>query len=689
MKKTCICFLLVTSLALQAVYSMDVQFVPMVGFPLGEDSTSFDLGLGGDTSLSIPLSFATMFSIEPTVGYYFLPVKDDFSTVSVIKGGAGAAFSLPIRSWFSMNVFGSGGYYRVMLNEDPSMGGGYGWFSAGAGVSFRVFESLNLGITGGYRSFLGMYQDMYASANISLRLRGKAPPAAIAASEPAVQPAGQLGIVEVKLDKVFPVLYTWYDESPVGTVIIENTGTEPLLGLRVSLFVESFMDNPTPSPSPEQLLPGEKIEVPVFALFSNKMMEISEGTKASYKLAVEYETAGEKATEEQIGTLSMYDRNSMNWDDDRKAAIFVTAKDQSVLSFAKNVISMAKANTAIDDNLRSAMILHEALRLYGMNYIVDPASSYTNTSKSESTVDYLQFPRQTLEFKSGDCDDLSILFCALLESVNIETAFITIPGHIFVAFALKGNAEEARKKYLRADDFIFLNDKAWVPIEITMTHDSFLDAWKEGTKEWTENAVREQAALFPVRAAWATYKPVGFPGSINIELPTAEKITAAYSTEMVRFINREIAPRVARYQADIVASKESPKALNKLGVLYAQYGLYDEAVVQFERAISTQEYMPTFLNLGNLDFYRKEMKKALQWYSRAVAIAPENPMAVLAMSKVNYEMENYGEAKKFYETLVRIGPDLARQFNYLDFRGDETSRAADIAQLKSILLWEE
>ncbi len=41
----------------------------------------------------------------------------------------------------------------------------------------------------------------------------------------------------------------------------------------------------------------------------------------------------------------------------------------------------------------------------------------------------------------GDCDDLSILVCSLFEAVAIDTAFITVPGHIFMAFdsGLKSN----------------------------------------------------------------------------------------------------------------------------------------------------------------------------------------------------------------------------------------------------------
>jgi len=544
-----------------------------------------------------------------------------------------------------------------------------------------------------------------ASAAISLKLgtsgragvaKGKAPEPAVAVSQTAPAPVqasasasanGKIAISQVELGTVFPVFYAWYDNHPLGTVTITNSGTEAVENLKVSFFVESFMDNPKSSPSPASLQPGESAEVPVFALFNNKMMEVSEGTKASYRVIIDYTVADQKKNEERVDTLSLYDRNSLAWDDDRKAAVFVTAKDQSVLSFAKNTAAMAPENEAVDGNLRTAMAVHEALRLYGMSYIVDPASSYTDLSKKESAVDYLQFPRQTLEYKSGDCDDLTILYCSLLESVNIETAFITIPGHIFMAFALETSPDESRKKYLKADDFIFLDGKTWVPLEITMTKEHFLRIWQEGTKEWLENSSREQAVLIPVRKAWGDYRPVGFPGSFSINLPAKAPVVEATAAEVTKFINREIASRVAQYQADINSSQGDPKTVNKLGVLYAKYGLYAEAAREFERAVAVREHAPSLLNLGNLAFHTGDFAKAYSWYSRVVALEPKNALAVLGMARVAHELENYGEVKNLYATLQTLNPDYARQFAYLDLRGAEATRAADVGQVKGILIW--
>jgi hypothetical protein len=61
--------------------------------------------------------------------------------------------------------------------------------------------------------------------------------------------------------------------------------------------------------------------------------------------------------------------------------------------------------------------MFEALRLYGINYVVDPASSYAALSEDASGLDSLNYPYQTLYYRSGDCDDLSILFCSLLEVI--------------------------------------------------------------------------------------------------------------------------------------------------------------------------------------------------------------------------------------------------------------------------------
>jgi hypothetical protein len=134
-----------------------------------------------------------------------------------------------------------------------------------------------------------------------------------------------------------------------------------------------------------------------------------------------------------------------------------------------------------------------------MKYWADPKSSYETVTKDATkatAVDYLQFPEQTLTLKTGDCDDLSILESALLEAASVPTAFVTVPGHIYIAFQLKMSAAEAKKSFLKPDDLIFKYDAAWVPLEVTAIKDGFLKAWETGAKEWRESDTRGQAGFW-------------------------------------------------------------------------------------------------------------------------------------------------------------------------------------------------
>lgn len=79
----------------------------------------------------------------------------------------------------------------------------------------------------------------------------------------------------------------------------------------------------------------EEINVELFGLFNEDLLEITEGTKASAKLAVTYQIAGETKSREYTAVLNFHNRNALTWDDDRKIAWFITAKDPEILTFAK------------------------------------------------------------------------------------------------------------------------------------------------------------------------------------------------------------------------------------------------------------------------------------------------------------------------------------------------------------------
>ena len=86
------------------------------------------------------------------------------------------------------------------------------------------------------------------------------------------------------------------------------------------------------------------------------------------------------------------------------------------------------------------------LRSLNLTYVSDPNSGYANVSEG-GVIDYIQFATQTLTRKSGDCDDLVTLISNSLESIGISTAYIDVPGHVFLAFDTKVSPENIRTKW--------------------------------------------------------------------------------------------------------------------------------------------------------------------------------------------------------------------------------------------------
>jgi len=670
-------------------------------FPIGESTPYFKIGGGAGLSAGLDLASFPLLFFKADLGYTYLPIETEYG-VSLISAGIGAGRNFKLNDRWSLSPYAGGGYYRGTVTDGSKTSGSDLYIAGGLGVYCSLRDSFSLGLDLHYTNNFTLYSGLCLSLGTAFhlplkkgpRVRGEGElPEKLQPLEKKELPKGtRLGIGSIEFGSVFPVLFKYYDTNPVGRVVINNWESAEISDISLSFFVERYMDNPKQCAAPAKMKGGEAAEVDLYALFTDDVLNITEGTKVSAKIVLEYSLTGKSYSNDYIETLSMYGRNSLAWDDDRKAAAFVTAKDPIVLEFSKSVAGWAKAksNRAVNVNLSMAMALHEALKLYGMTYVVDPTTPFAEFSKDKLAVDFLQFPRQTLKYSAGDCDDLSILYNALLESVGIETAFITVPGHIFIAFSLDTAPDAARRSFLRTDELIFRDGKSWLPVEITMVQSSFLSAWQAGAKQWRENEAREQAGFYPVHAAWQEYEPVGLPGDTTaVSSPSRTDVVNAFMQEMTKFIHSEINPRISKLQGEIRQSNNVSIPLNKLGVLYAKYELWEDALLQFNKILKTQEYYPALINVGNIYYLRGQREKALDYYERASVKAPDNPRVLLCMARACHELENYGLAKRWYQQLKRVDPDLAAQFYYLDLRGEEASRAAAMSAVTEVVVWEE
>jgi len=676
-----------------------LQLQPAVVFPLGDSTSWFDNGvfcqLGGEYGLhNEPLIF-----LSGTVDYSLAPIQAEDS-LSIISAGAGGGIYLDFTPRISFKASLNGGAYYGFFN-----GGGEAEsevrpvVSVGAGFSMIMTPAISLNTEASYRNFIGLQQAFGVSLGTSFYLRGRELREMKLATSLSrggdelrnartPEPGEGIRIQNINFVPVFPVFHKYYDDHALGTIALENQESFPVSDVKVSLFMKQYMDAPKECNEPFELAGGEAREIDLLALFSDRLLEITEATKVATEITLSYRMKGRWYQETRSESVRVYDRNAMTWDDDRRAAAFVTAKDPVVLALAKAMAGMAReeGNRAVNGNLLTAMGIHKALELIGMQYTVDPKTPYTEFSKTSGQTDYLQFPRQTLGYRAGDCDDLSILYSALLEAVGVETAFITVPGHIFMAFNTGLASEEAEKLFSKPGDLVFQNETAWIPVEATEYGKGFLAAWQLGAKQWREHSLKEQAGFFPVHEAWEQYEPVGLPGTGEvIAPPPQEQVLTAFRDEQNRFIEREIYDRVEALQNEIRRSGGDARSRNRLGVLYARYGLYDKAETELKK-IQTA-YSPALVNLAHIAFLREEWMKALDYYERAQRLNANNATAQLGIARVHHELENYGLVKMYFDKIKVSDPKLAQRFAYLDLRGEEGSRAAEISEMKGVVQW--
>jgi len=75
--------------------------------------------------------------------------------------------------------------------------------------------------------------------------------------------------------------------------------------------------------------------------------------------------------------------------------------------------------------------LYEIMRTIHISYQHPQALADPNLSYDSKLVQSLQYPRDTIQKRSGTCIDLAILYAALLNSVNITPYLVSIDGHCF------------------------------------------------------------------------------------------------------------------------------------------------------------------------------------------------------------------------------------------------------------------
>ena len=643
--------------------------------PETEEGVSY-YSMGGGAMLEGELNFKKLnfLFLGPQFEYSILPIHDGSKNLTYFNFGGNMGLKLTPFSRSIFRIWGGGGGSYGMLGDASSL---FPYYAGGADLTFRLTQSFNLGVGGRYIQGESSAGTIYQATGATLTLGYNFQSSSAGAT---------LKVVPFAKD-IFPLYYTWYDENALGEVTITNDSSEVIKNVRAGFYVPQYMEQPKYSDGEVQRIgKGKSATLPLQGLFSNNIFEINEGLKVAGEVIVQYTYFGNEVKKSYPLTITINNKNAMTWDDDRKAACFVTANNPLIYSYARNLSGEIRggALSALDKNFQIGMGLFESLSLYGIGYVVDPSSSYKDLSASEEVVDYIQFPQQTLISKAGDCDDISVLYASMLEASGIPAAFITIPGHIYVAYKLGLDERAAKKNFPNSNDLLYIDDETWLPVEITLVKEGFLASWQIGAKQIRENDGK--FGFFPVREAWQTYPAAEYESSGLAYLPDPKDVVTRYSQELRRFLKREVNLQIARIDGEIREKGATPILLNQKGVTYARYGFLDEARSMFELVIAKDSFYPSMMNLGNIHYLNNNPTEAALYYNKALLIKPDSEKALIGLARVSSELEDYTTADAALASLQSINPVAAGEVSHLGTGGIGRASAA---QSKEVDEWTE
>ncbi|MBN2811977.1 MAG: tetratricopeptide repeat protein [Spirochaetales bacterium] len=618
-----------------AALEIAFRLTPQASIPFGGDQKEL-YSLGASGSFNADFIFAGLIGLGPEAGWELTRVDASSSIPQFVRFGP----ALTVSAYPFSRVFAqagvSGGIYEWFYDGET-----YGdfWYRAWGEAGFRFSPSMSVSAAAGWSTYLfnasvnetggPMYSGL--SAGLSLRY--------------LLDTRSSTGGVDALLhqdEPVFPLVYSVYRDSSLGSVRITNQETAEIRNVRVSFRAGDYTASTVFCGSIPVLAKRKSGDIPVTADFSEAIQQFTENGKFPAEMVVSYTVLGEQRESVRPVVVETYNRNMARWTDSRILASFISPNAPEVLDLSKYVVGMARdrLRTGLNRNMQFAMYLFESLRISGLA-VNGGDTPYEAFHLDPAALDSIQYPFQTLSYRSGDLDDIGILFAALLESVGIRTAFIPLPDDFVVAFALDIDAAAAEGLFSGYDRLLDIDGSVWIPLSCKTLKEGFINSWYTAVSAiGSEAEAGRDVDFVDLRSAWLSYPAARITGSgVKSDKPEEALISSAVETNLRRYIGAEFGPKIREIQEKILAEGSTPALNNQLGLLYVRAGMYAEAK-KFYALAADKQSVPAMVNLGNIALLEKDLSSAERWFRRALDIQEDNRGALSGLERVLADQVN-------------------------------------------------
>jgi hypothetical protein len=550
-------------------------------------------------------------------------------------GGALGLYAFPLSRLFTQ-LDGALGVYEGVGENSRSKPGF--WWRAGAEAGFRFTPSFTLAAAGGWRQYQsangsgGVFNSgLYAGllARITLETRSA---------------RDGVNIAVVQDDGIYPLFLSLYQESPAARLRIRNDESAEIRNVRVSFRAGNYTSSEFSCGTIPLIGKRRTMEVDLLADFSPELLNFTENGRIVGEVVIRYTLLGREREAVRSAAVRVYNRNSFPVEDWAALAAFVSPTAPEILEYSKAIAGLARTRrrTGLNQPMQTGMWLFEGLRAGGLGLRTTGAA---NTSRLA-----IQFPAQTLAYKSGAVVDMALLYSAVLEAAGIRAAIIPLAaategsplagGEFLVALDLGINSGDAVTAALfnGTGKLLIVGDEVWLPLALSKFDDGFSSAWTEGARRVAALLADDEGADMVIfEDAWGIYPPAPLPAlGVRITQAAEGAMTRGAEQALREYLESELEPKIQTVNEQIrqAGSGSSSAALyNQAGNLYARTDKREEAKAAYERAAGMGS-VSAMVNRGNIALLEKDSITAEQWFKQALAVQPEHAAALWGMEQV-------------------------------------------------------
>ena len=629
MKKTLLSLLLILGVSAGSIFAADfsLRINPGVAIPIkAHYKPAFNVGVQADVQL---FDWVT---VGGEGNFLFEQPEGSSAPVNFLYGGLGLGVYHNIFSRLYFGVGGAAGFYNFSFtdgNEKQTASDlywrGYGEFG------FRFNPTMTLSLNGGYNSFLSTngFSSLF-SGGAKTSMAGPVIGLSLKLTFSTKSSSKNACYATIRQDaQIYPLFMQLYKNDPVATVILTNGESAEIKNVTVSFTAGKYTSSALQS-QPVALIKkmrSASVDLPVD--FSSDLLTFAENGMISGNLVIEYELLGQKKTVVQGVSLSVSNRNSYLWGDNESLAAYISPDTPEVLEYAKYVAGIArnKLYSGMNRNVQFAAAMFDALKASGIVYSGDQTTPYSEYHLGEEA-DYIQYPLQTMDFSSGDYDELGILYASCLESVGIGTAFIPMEDDFLILVDTQLKPTSAASHFANTDNLVITEDTVYFALSMAAFEQGFTKSREQGAEciDYINNTEDAYYDFIETHYAWENYPPAIYTGYGDVlSRPTQSAVEALFKNAVNEYIESDLTAVIER-------ARQSGDS-NKLGLAYVRAGQYANAKTEFSKG-AAKGNISAMNNLGNVYMIEKDYAAAERQYKQILAVDPNNKAATKGLENV-------------------------------------------------------